>query len=393
MEKLITTQNLYKLYSEHQLLIMFGVMIFSFYPLSVVLKNTLFPIVNKLIDKKGKKYQIIFEKHKLSSQLNRLFLTIYLVVWLDIIDKSNLITSVSAIRMKDIAITTYIIFAITSFLLVIINISVDFYNVRKLTKKIAVELHTQILKIIIVTCAILAFLALVLGISISSLFTSIGAAAALLMLVFKDTVLGLITSLQLTFQNIIQVGDWVTLPQYNADGDIQKITISVVVIRNFDNTYTTVPTSAFLTTGVKNWRPMFELGGRRIKRAISLDMDTIKICDQNELDIIKKMPYMSMLVKEKSQLFSAESQATNLSMFRHYVTQYLESNQKIHKEGFTFLVRALDPTPKGIPIEVYVFTNDTRWVNYEEIQADIFEHLLGILPIFKLRAFQSILRS
>jgi len=239
--------------------------------------------------------------------------------------------------MKDIAITTYIIFAITSFLLVIINISVDFYNVRKLTKKIAVELHTQILKIIIVTCAILAFLALVLGISISSLFTSIGAAAALLMLVFKDTVLGLITSLQLTFQNIIQVGDWVTLPQYNADGDIQKITISVVVIRNFDNTYTTVPTSAFLTTGVKNWRPMFELGGRRIKRAISLDMDTIKICDQNELDIIKKMPYMSMLVKEKSQLFSAESQATNLSMFRHYVTQYLESNQKIHKEGFTFL--------------------------------------------------------
>jgi len=278
MEKLITTQSLYKLYSEHQLLIMFGVMIFSFYPLSVVLKNTLFPIVNKLIDKKGKKYEIIFEKHRLSSQLN-------------IIDKSNLITSVSVIRMKDIAITTYIIFAITSFLLVIINISVDFYNVRKLTKKIAVELHTQILKIVIVTCAILAILALVLGISISSLFTSIGAAAALLMLVFKDTVLGLITSLQLTFQNIIQVGDWVTLPQYNADGDIQKITISVVVIRNFDNTYTTVPTSAFLTTGVKNWRPMFELGGRRIKRAISLDMDTIKICDQNELDIIKKMPY------------------------------------------------------------------------------------------------------
>lgn len=164
--------------------------------------------------------------------------------------------------------------------------------------------------------AILAIFSLVIGISISSLFTSLGAAAALLTFVFKDTLLGLIASLQVTFQNIIQVGDWVTLPQYNADGDIQKITITVVVIRNFDNTYTTVPTSAFLTTGVKNWRSMFEMGGRRIKRAISLDMSTIKICTQKELDAIKKLPYMLEFAAENTTLFDQESQTTNLTMFR-----------------------------------------------------------------------------
>ncbi|MFK7968360.1 MAG: mechanosensitive ion channel family protein [Rickettsiaceae bacterium] len=347
--------------------------------------------MSKLVKVKDKLYTQLFRKHKLSNQLIKGFLAIYMVFWADIFDKSSLMTNITT-KMKDVVITAYIIFTITSLILTLINITADLYNNRGLNKKVAIELHTQILRIFVVICAILAIFSLVVGISISSLFTSIGAAAALLTFVFKDTVLGLIASLQVTFQNIIQVDDWVTLPQYNADGDIVKITITVVVIRNFDKTYTTVPTSAFLATGVKNWRPMFESGGRRIKRSISVDMDTIKICTPEELTSIKKLPYMSNLAKENEELFENKNQKTNLSMFRYYVGECLKDNKNIHKDGFTFLVRTLDPTPNGIPLELYIFTTDTNWVNYEEIQSNIFEHLLGVLPFFKLKAFQSVIR-
>jgi miniconductance mechanosensitive channel len=132
------------------------------------------------------------------------------------------------------------------------------------------------------------------------------------------------------------------------------------------------------------------MGGRRIKRAISLDMSTVKICTQKELNAIKKLPYMLEFIAENKTLFDQESQTTNLTMFRHYIGQYLRNNKNIHQEGFTFLIRTLDPTPNGIPIEIYVFTRDTKWLNYEEVQASIFEHLLGMLPFFKLKAFQSI---
>lgn len=384
MENLFTIKSLYTFYAEYQLLIILFIMVIFLYPFLISAKTVVLPGISKLIGYKSKKYAEILHKKNLSGRIIKVFFALYLEFWSDLLDQSNLINNV-IIKIKDVVITTYVIFAITSLILAIINATTDLYNVRELNRKIAIELHTQILRIFVVVSAILAIFSLVIGISISSLFTSLGAAAALLTFVFKDTLLGLIASLQVTFQNIIQVGDWVTLPQYNADGDIQKITITVVVIRNFDNTYTTVPTSAFLTTGVKNWRPMFEMGGRRIKRAISLDMSTVKICTQKELNAIKKLPYMLE--------FAEENQTTNLTMFRHYIGQYLKNNKNIHQEGFTFLIRTLDPTPNGIPIEIYVFTKDTKWLNYEEVQASIFEHLLGILPIFKLKAFQAISSS
>ena len=225
--------------------------------------------------------------------------------------------------------------------------------------------------------------------SIPALFASLGAAAALLTFVFKDTFSAIVASLQVTFQDIIRVGDWVTLSKYSIDGDVERITISTVVIRNFDGTTTTVPTPAFLTDSVKNWRPMFDKGGRRIKRALNLDINSIRICNDDELKYISKLSSMKDFVAENVNLFSKSNHTTNLTMFRHYVNSYLKSNQHIHKEGFTFLVRHLDPTPYGLPIEIYVFTTDTAWVDYENIQSNIFEHLLGILPNFGLKAFQA----
>lgn len=391
MADIFNNESFYKVYTNNELLVLIVFMALSYYPIIGTVKYFLLPRIKSLIAKKNQTYKNILDKHKLTNHVVRLFLAIYLVFWGDVFDKSGLINSV-AIRIKDIVIISYIIVTVTSLLLTLINIGSDLYNAKAVSKKVPIELHTQILRIFIVICAILAIFSLVLSISISSLFTSIGAATALLTFVFKDTILGLLASLQVTFQNIIQVGDWVTLPQYNADGDIIKITITVVVIRNFDNTYTTVPTSVFLTTGVKNWRPMFDSGGRRIKRSISIDMDTVKICDQSEIKNIRKLEPMQSLVQESPSIFDETHQSTNLTMFRYYIKQYLRSNQDIHQDKFAFLVRTLDPTPNGIPIEIYVFTKDTAWESYEEVQASIFEHLLGMMPCFKLKAFQSIVK-
>jgi miniconductance mechanosensitive channel len=391
MHELFAIKNVYSLYEGNQLLVMLGIMVIAFYPLLVIIKKLILPSVGKIVDKKNTNYTKIFAKHNLSKHVVWLFVAIYLMLWGDFLNKSDLMSATMA-SIKNVVLDIYVVITITSLLLTLMDVTVDLYQSKRKSVKVAIGLHMNILKLVVTICSVLSVFSLILSIPISSLFTSLGAAAALLTFVFKDTVLGLLASLQLTFQNIIQVGDWVTLPQYNADGDIKKITITVVVIRNFDGTYTTVPTSAFLLTSVKNWRQMFEEGGRRIKRSISLDMDTIKICDQTSLNVLKKMPTMLALAKESPELFNAKDEKTNISMFRYYIEQYLRSNQEIHQEGFTFLVRELDPTPTGIPIELYVFTKDTRWANYETIQADIFDHLLGVLPKFGLKAFQTIIR-
>jgi len=391
MEELFAIKDVYSLYDGHQLLVMIGVMIVAFYPLLFITKRIVSPGVNKIAKLKGAKYEEIIDKHHLTARLVHLFIAFYLMFWGDMFDKSELISG-AMIRVKDVVITIYLISSVTTFLLAALNISTDMYQTRAISKRVPIVLHAQIVKIIVVICSILTTLSLVMGISISSLFTSIGAAAALLTFVFKDTVLGLMASVQLTFQDIIKVGDWVTLPSYNADGDIEKITITVVTIRNFDKTFTTVPTYAFLTTGVRNWRGMFQAGGRRIKRALSLDMDTVKICDQKALNKFKKFACMQDLAKNEEALFDAKNSVANITMFRKYIEQYLKANENIHQNGFTFMVRQLNPSATGIPLELYIFTKDTKWGNHESVQADIFDHLLGVMPEFELKAFQTIIR-
>ncbi|PCJ29532.1 MAG: mechanosensitive ion channel protein [Rickettsiales bacterium] len=391
MEELFALKNVYELYTGHRVLVTLFIMLTGFYPMLMIMKKIISPRVDKIIKTRSKNSTRIIEKHRITARLIQVFIAVYLMFWGDILDDLTLMSE-SLIRIKDSAISIYLVTTISSVLLTAINIGVDLHGSRKTFNHTAIELHTHILKIFITACASLSIISVILGISISSLFTSLGAAAALLTFVFKDTVLGLLASVQLTFQNIIRIGDWVSLPSYGADGDIEKITITVVVIRNFDKTCTTVPTSAFLNTGVKNWRTMFESGGRRIKRAISLDMDTIKICSQEHLDKFRKMPCMTDFAKNNKHMFDAKNETTNITMFRYYVEEYLKSHQDIHQEGFTFLVRQLNPTPTGIPLELYVFTKDTAWANYEAIQASIFDHLLGGLAKFELRAFQTVIR-
>jgi miniconductance mechanosensitive channel len=230
----------------------------------------------------------------------------------------------------------------------------------------------------------------------------LGGFTVVLMLVFKDTILGFVASIQLSGHDMVRVGDWIEMPKYGADGDVIDVTIHTVKVRNWDKTITTIPTYGLVSDAFKNWRGMSESGGRRIKRSMHIDMSSIKFCTDEMLEHFEKFELLKEYLQQKkeelstynkehnvdgSQLINGRRQ-TNIGVFRAYIVAYLKNNPKIH-QAMTFLVRHLEPTPDGLPIQIYVFSNDQAWANYEAIQADIFDHLLAAAPEFDLRVFQN----
>lgn len=252
---------------EQRFLSMLLLMAVCFYPTLLIIRKAIAPKLESLIETRYQDYRNIFQKYKLSRHLGFIFLAIYLLFWNSLFDRAG-ITNELIIKIKDVIFSVSSSIIISSTLIALINTGIEIYKAQELPKKIPIELYAHIIKIFIIVCSTLAVFSIVVGLSISTLFASIGAATAIITLIFKDTLLGLFASLQITFENIIQVDDWVTIPKYNIDGRVEKITISVVTIRNPDQTSTTVPTSIFLTTDVKNRRSMIEKGGRRIKRPI-----------------------------------------------------------------------------------------------------------------------------
>lgn len=381
--------DLIELYKEYELSATLAIMLILMIPFRYVAYLCVDVLLRKFIESKSSTYAKIFTKKKIYQRIVTILFLAYLIFFSEHIDQIPNVKRF-VIKIKDILIQIYTIIVVMSVLNSIINVLVSVYNSKMPQTKVPVSLYAQIFRIIVTICAVLAIISTVLGISIASLFTSLGAAAALLTLLFKDTLTSLVASLQVTFQDVIRVGDWVTLPNKNVDGTVQKITITIVVIQNFDGTTTTVPTAAFLDGAVRNWRPMYEAGGRRIKRSISLDMDYISVCDKKMLDQIKSIPLLKN--DNNKELFDSSNETTNATLFRYYTNAYLAEHQGIHKDGFTFLVRQLDPTPTGLPIELYIFANETDWNKYETIQASIFEHLIGILPKFGLKPFQTVVK-
>jgi miniconductance mechanosensitive channel len=226
--------------------------------------------------------------------------------------------------------------------------------------------------------------------------------AAVLMLIFKDPILGLAAGIQLSANKMVRVGDWIEMPKYGADGDVIDISLTTVKVQNWDKTIITIPTFALVSEGVKNWRGMSESGGRRIKRPIFIDMTSVKFCTQEMIERFSKIQYLSNYVLDKKKELSDFNEQrnidntvlvngrrmTNLGTFRAYLVSYLRDHPKINK-NLTFLVRQLDPGPTGLPIEIYVFSSDQVWANYESIQADIFDHVLAVIPEFDLRVYQN----
>ncbi len=232
-------------------------------------------------------------------------------------------------------------------------------------------------------------------------FSVLGGLTAVVLLVFKDTILGFVASLQLVSNDMIRVGDWIEMPKFEADGDVIDVSIHTVKVQNWDKTITTIPTYALVSNAFKNWRGMSESGGRRIKRSICLDMNSVAFCNDVMLDKFEKFGLLTEYVRQKQEEITRYNKEhnldsdtvpngrrqTNIGIFRAYIKNYLANHPKINK-NMTFLVRHLPPTAKGLPIEIYVFSSDQVWAHYEDIQADIFDHILAVVPEFGLRVFQ-----
>ena len=261
--------------------------------------------------------------------------------------------------------------------------------------------YLQVAKIIIFALAGLSIVATLAGVKLLHLLTGLGAATAVLMLVFQDTLLSLVASVQISGDGRVRIGDWIEMPGQNADGDVIDIALHTVTVRNWDKTVTTIPTKKLISESFKNWRGMQETGGRRIKRALYLDQSSVRFMDAEERQRLGGFVLLREYLAEKEQELAQWNSGlgadgelpfnarriTNLGTFRAYVQRYLRRHPGVHQD-MTLLVRQLQPGSDGLPLEIYCFTNDTRWAVYEGIQSDIFDHLLSILPEFGLRVFQ-----
>ena len=248
----------------------------------------------------------------------------------------------------------------------------------------------------------IVIIATLLGKSPLSLLAGLGASAAILMLVFKDSIMGVVSGVQLSANDMLKVGDWIAMPKYGADGTVIEVTLNTVKVRNWDNTITTIPPYLLVSDSFQNWRGMQESGGRRVKRSVNIDMNSVRFCTPEMLDKYRKIKLLADYIDQTEKVIKDYNEAqqidnsvlvngrrqTNLGVFRAYLNAYLHNLPTVNDE-MTILVRHLQPTDHGIPVELYFFTRTTDWAPYEQIQADVFDHLLAIVPEFDLRVFQS----
>ena len=264
--------------------------------------------------------------------------------------------------------------------------------------------YIQIVKIIIYIIATILIVAALIDRSPLILLSGLGAMAAVLMLIFQDTILSLVASVQISSNDMIRVGDWIEMPQLHADGDVIDIALHTVKVQNWDKTITTIPTKRFISDSFKNWRGMQESGGRRIKRSLFIDQHSVHFLTSEEIEHLKSFNLLKGYfdskiteidqwnqehVEDKSGSSIDLRKMTNIGTFRAYILFYLRNHPGIHQTGLTLMVRQLSPTSEGLPLEIYCFTNTIAWVPYEGIQADIFDHLLAIAPEFSLRVYQA----
>lgn len=296
----------------------------------------------------------------------------------------------------------YLIAGVIAVLLSFINVLQELVGRHPFMKDKPLESYAQLIKIIVYVIGGIYLISVIIGRSPLGIFSALGAMSVVLMLVFKDTILGFVGSIQLAANDMIKVGDWIEFPKYGADGDVIEIKLQTIKIRNWDKTITTVPTYSFVSDAFKNWRGMEESGGRRIKRSINIDLGSIKLCDEEMLTRFKKIQFIEQYLESKQEEIQQFNKThgvhqgsivngrsiTNMGTFRAYVKAYLSRNEQLNKD-MTFLVRQLQPTEKGLPLEIYVFSSEKRWALYEDIQADIFDHVLSVVKEFDLEVFQN----
>jgi len=301
------------------------------------------------------------------------------------------------IKISKIYFTLIIVFVTNSLL----NAGLEIYNKTDYAHHRPIKGYLQLVKILVFFMAGILIIAALLNRNPTVLLTGLGAMAAVLLLVFKDTILGFVASIQLSANNMVKIGDWIEMSSHNADGTVLDITLNTVKVQNWDKTISTIPTYALVSESFNNWKGMEESGGRRIKRSVAIDTNSIKFCDTEMLNRFEKFDLIrDYVIQKETELreynkgknladedYISGRHQTNVGIFRKYLEVYLRQHPKVNK-NMTFLIRQLQPVGKGLPIEIYVFSKDQAWANYEAIQADIFDHIFAVIPEFELRVFQ-----
>ena len=314
---------------------------------------------------------------------------------------SPILTGTSLLPLSQTLISFLFLIAGMMFLDAMLNALLAIYGKSAIAKEISITPFVQVLKLVLYFVTGILLLSLLLQKTPLYFLSGLGALTAVLMFVFKDVLMGFVAGIQLIANKMVAPKDWIEMPKYGADGDVLEITLTTVKVQNFDNTITTIPTYALINESFKNWRNMNLSGGRRIKRYVNIDLGSIKFCSSEMLERFKRIQLISQYIQNRQEeilVYNKKHQVdesklvngrrlTNIGVFRSYVEAYLRQHPMIHKD-MTFLIRQLSPSENGLPIEIYVFCKDTNWTAYEAIQADIFDHILAVVPEFDLRVFQ-----
>ncbi|MBF4692555.1 mechanosensitive ion channel family protein [Fusibacter ferrireducens] len=359
-----------------------------------IAKKVVLKIIENFIKKSKTKWDDILLKHKVFERLIHMIPAIVVHSFAPMFPSYQVIIQ----KIAFCYILVFFLLALDEFF----NVIDDIYSHFEASKSRPIKGYLQVFKIISYIVGIIVVIGVVMDRSPLILLGSIGAASAVLLLIFQNSILGLVAGVQLSANDMIRLGDWIEMSKYGADGEVIEISLHTVKVQNWDKSITTIPSYALISESFINWKGMQESGSRRIKRAIYIDMTSIKFCDELMLDRYKKIEYLKPYLerKEKEILHYNESNSvdrsnivngrhlTNIGTLRVYIETYLKNHPKISKD-MILMVRQLAPNEKGLPLEIYGFINDNAWVNYEAIQSDIFDHIFAIILEFDLRIFQN----
>ncbi|WP_068546274.1 mechanosensitive ion channel family protein [Thalassotalea crassostreae] len=367
----------------------------SFY----VARNQVLHFVHKIVTRSSNQIDDLLVSHKVFVRIAWLVPAILLLALLPLFvgDSPLLIIGITVFAKVAIAIQ------VARSLSALLNVTNSMFQESSKERYLPLNATIQLLKLAIYMVAIILAISIVIDRSPIYLLSGLGALTAVLLLVFQDTIKGLVASIQISANKMVAPGDWIEMPQYGADGDVQEIALNTVKVQNWDNTVTTIPTYALISESFKNWRGMSTSGGRRIKRSINIDLNSIHFCSDALLEKLAEIELLKNYLSDKNDELKQFNQdkgsdnqenpnsrrLTNIGTFRAYMFAYLQNHNNVHP-NMTCMVRQLKPGENGVPLELYFFSNDIVWANYEAIQADIFDHLFAIAPLFELRIFQNV---
>ena len=344
---------------------------------NMVCRRLLIPLVKNLISRTRSTWDDVLFNDTLLQDVSHVVSPLLLAVLLPLFFARGSDALEFMLRVN----TIYLVVVMAKLLCSLLSSFYELSNRKNQLRNQSLKGVYQMLKIVVVCIALIIIVSLLIGKNPSYILTALGASAAVLMLVFKDMILGLVAGVQLSANDMLRPGDWIEMPKYGADGDVLEVTLTTVKVQNWDKTITTIPPYALVSDSFKNWRGMKESGGRRVKRSIYIDMRSISFCTAEQMAHFEQKGWLQGVDRE-------DQFVVNLHIFRNYLESYLRTHHRVNQQ-MTIMVRQLQPTAQGLPLELYFFSDGTDWIPYEHLQSEIFEHVFAVLPTFGLRVFQA----